>query len=58
MNLKKKEHAMKYYSGLDVSLKETFISIINSNGLIVKESVVPTDIDAISRYLKLAGYEP
>jgi len=27
---------MKYYSGLDVSLKETFISIVDEKGKIIK----------------------
>jgi hypothetical protein len=46
---------MKYYSGLDVSLKETFISIIDGNGSTVKESFVPTDVLSISDYLKEGG---
>ena len=46
---------MKYYSGLDVSLKETFISVIDANGLSVKEGFVPTDIKAISTFLKESG---
>lgn len=46
---------MKYYSGLDVSLKETFISIIDENGLTVKEGFVPTDVETISSYLKEGG---
>lgn len=46
---------MKYYSGLDVSLKETFISIIDCNGLTVKEGFVPTDVQSISDYLKEDG---
>lgn len=46
---------MKYYSGLDVSLKETFISIINEKGLTVKEGFVPTDVQSISTYLKEGG---
>lgn len=47
---------MKYYSGLDVSLKETFINIIDGNGLTVKEDLVPTDVHSISRYLKENGF--
>ena len=43
---------MRYYSGLDVSLKETFISIIDDKGAIVREGFVPTDVTAISDYLK------
>jgi transposase len=46
---------MNYYSGLDVSLKETFISIIDGKGLTVKEGFVPTDAGSISSYLKEGG---
>ncbi|MDE5059908.1 IS110 family RNA-guided transposase [Wolbachia endosymbiont of Drosophila burlai] len=42
---------MKYYSGLDVSLKETFISIVDEKGKIVKESVVASESSAIAEYL-------
>jgi len=31
---------MEYYTGLDVSLKTTFISIINKKGEVVKEMEV------------------
>lgn len=46
---------MNYYSGLDVSLKETFISIIDEKGLTVKEGFVPTEVQSISDYLKEGG---
>jgi transposase len=46
---------MKYYSGLDVSLKETFISIIDGDGLTVKEGFIPTDVESISSYLRERG---
>ena len=46
---------MKYYSGLDVSLKETFISIIDGEGLTVKEGFVPTDVQSISDCLTEDG---
>jgi transposase len=46
---------MKYYSGLDVSLKETFISMIDAEGLTVNEGFVPTDVDSISGFLKKSG---
>ena len=41
-----------YYAGLDVSLKETFVCIIDENGTIVHEQSVPSDVDALSTYLK------
>lgn len=42
---------MKYYSGLDVSLKETFISIVEEKGKIVKEEVVASESGAIAKFL-------
>ncbi|MDX1924844.1 MAG: hypothetical protein SFT91_06480 [Rickettsiaceae bacterium] len=48
---------MEYHSGLDVSLKETFITIINQDGEIVKEQVVPTSADAISQCLQNTNFE-
>ena len=38
---------MKYYSGLDVSLKTTFISIIDDKQNIVMEGEVATDPDHV-----------
>ncbi|UVW84404.1 IS110 family RNA-guided transposase [Wolbachia endosymbiont of Aedes albopictus] len=46
---------MKYYSGLDVSLKETFISIVDEKGKIVKEEVVISESKAIAEYLLSQG---
>ncbi|KLT23302.1 transposase IS116/IS110/ IS902 family protein [Wolbachia endosymbiont of Armadillidium vulgare str. wVulC] len=43
---------MKHYSGLDVSLKETFISIIDEKGKIVKEGVVASESSAIADWSK------
>ncbi len=42
---------MKYYSGLDVSLKETFVSIVNEKGKIVKKEVVASESSAIAEFL-------
>lgn len=42
---------MKYYTGLDVSLKRTFISIIDEKGKIVKEKDVDSDVAIIAEYL-------
>lgn len=42
---------MNYYTGLDVSLKTTFISIVDDKGQIVKESEVETSAESISSYL-------
>ncbi|QOD38288.1 hypothetical protein [Candidatus Wolbachia massiliensis] len=43
---------MKYYSGLDVSLKETFISIVDEKGKIVKEEVVASESSTIADLVK------
>ena len=46
---------MEYYSGLDLSLKETFISIIDENGKLISEKVVPTNANDIQDYLVSSG---
>ena len=47
---------MKYYAGLDVSLKETFVSIIDEKGEIVKEDIVSSDPKELSTYFSKSGY--
>jgi len=47
---------MKTYVGLDVSLKETSICVVDDAGVAVKEGVVPSDPDRIVEYL--AEYSP
>ena len=42
---------MKYYIGLDVSLQETFICIMNQDGEVIKESSTLSEVDSISDYL-------
>lgn len=42
---------MKYYTGLDVSLKTTFISVIDNKQNIVMEGEVATDADVIFSFL-------
>ncbi|MCP4287922.1 MAG: IS110 family transposase, partial [Gammaproteobacteria bacterium] len=42
---------MATYIGLDVSLKETSICIVDETGVAVKEGVVPSDPDRIADYL-------
>jgi transposase len=43
---------MEYYVGLDVSLKQTSICIVDQAGLVVREGVVDSDPEAISVYVK------
>jgi transposase len=46
---------MKYYCGLDVSLNNTSICVVNQDGDVIQESEVPTEPVAISKYLDATG---
>lgn len=48
---------MKYYAGLDVSMKETFICILREDGQKVYESHTYTDPIFINEELKKGGYD-
>jgi transposase len=48
---------MKHYIGLDVSMKRTFICIINEQGKIVREGSEDTDPQLIADYLSKLGLE-
>ena len=39
---------MEYYIGLDVSLKQTSICVVNDTWMVVREGVVESDPEAIS----------
>ena len=43
---------MEYYVGLDVSLKQTSICVVDQTGAVVRESVVDSDPEAISVYVR------
>src|SRR5258705_7711765 len=43
---------MQYYVGLDVSLKQTSICVVDGAGLVVREGVVDSDPEAISVYVR------
>ena len=45
---------MEHYVGLDVSLKQTSICIVDRTGKIVREGVVPSDPEAIAACIKVA----
>ena len=45
------EQPMKHYIGLDVSMKRTFICVINEHGKIVREGSENTDPHLIADYL-------
>ncbi len=42
---------MKHYAGLDISLNETAICLIDQEGAVIKETSVPTNPDAINLFL-------
>ena len=44
--------AMEYYVGLDVSLKQTSICVVDQSGSVVREGVVDSDPEAISVYVR------
>ena len=46
---------MEYYVGLDVSLKQTSICVVNQAGSIVQEGVVDSDPEAIDRIREIEG---
>ncbi len=48
---------MKYYAGLDVAMKETFICILNEEGQKIFESKCPTEPDLIYKELAKGGVE-
>lgn len=48
---------MSQYAGLDVSLEETAICIVDQEGRIVREAVVATEVEAIDRHLRNLGVE-
>ena len=43
---------MEYYVGLDVSLKQTSICVVDQTGAVVREGVGDSDPEAISVYVK------
>lgn len=43
---------MRYYTGLDISMKETAVCIMNEKGAVMKESVVPTDPASIHAFIQ------
>jgi hypothetical protein len=48
---------MKHYVGLDVSIKQTAICIVDEAGNIVREAKVATELTAIVAVLNTAGVE-
>jgi transposase len=48
---------MKHCAGLDVSVKETAICIVDETRKIVREAKVTTEPEVIVAFLKAAGFE-
>jgi transposase len=46
---------MEYYVGLDVSLKQTSICVVDQTGVIVQEGLVHSDPEAISVLREVKG---
>jgi transposase len=47
---------MDHFAGLDVSVKDTSVCIVDDTGRIVREVKVASDPDALLQVLKNAGY--
>ena len=43
---------MEHYVGLDVSLKQTAICVVDQSGKIIREAMVPSDPEAIDEFLR------
>ena len=43
---------MEHYVGLDVSLKQTSICVVNQAGSVLREGVVDSDPDAIGAFVR------
>ena len=48
---------MKYHVGLDVSMDETSVCVMDETGKVIYEAKVPTDPDDIAVYLRSSGLE-
>jgi len=42
---------MQHYVGLDVSLKQTAVCVVNQAGKIIREAMVTSDPDAIAQFI-------
>jgi transposase len=46
---------MEHYIGLDVSLKQTSICVVNQVGSVVREGVVDSEPEAIAAFVEIEG---
>jgi transposase len=52
----KEKRSMEHFAGLDVSVKETSICIVEDTGKIVREVKVASEPDALLQVLKTSAY--
>jgi transposase len=48
---------MDHYAGIDVSLEDSSVCVVNANGKIVREGKVPSEPDALINWFKSLGLE-
>jgi transposase len=46
---------MKYFAGLDVSLQETAICIVDEDGIVIREGKTASEPDDLVRWLTASG---
>ena len=46
---------MLHYAGLDVSMKTTFVCIVDEKGKVIKEAEVASEGESIGRFLRTTG---
>ena len=51
----KEKRSMDYFAGLDVSVKETSVCIVDDAGRIVREAKVLSEPEALLQVLKIPG---
>src|SRR5690242_18313947 len=52
----KEKRSMDYFAGLDVSVKDTSVCIVDETGKIIREVKVASEPDALLQVLRNAGY--
>lgn len=57
IRVKQEEHPMKYYVGLDVSMKKTSTCIVDENGKIVYEAELKTDPHILADAIEKTGFK-
>ncbi len=47
---------MTYYAGIDVSLQDSSICVVDENGKIIREAKVPSDPESLAAYFRAIGF--